>query len=63
MASHRELVRLAEVQRRDRARQLQAMQERLAVALSNEVGFNRLRAITDEEWEAAVLAGEPVGEA
>lgn len=47
---------------RERARFEQQVRRRLAVVLSNEVGLARLRAITDEEWAEAVLAGEPAEE-
>ena len=56
----RALDRLAVQQERERRRQQLAMQERLGVVLANRFGFERLLAITDEEWQAATLAGESV---
>lgn len=44
-----------EKRKRKIARQIRAI---IAAALSNEDGFQRLRAITDEEWQAAVKADE-----
>ncbi len=62
-AWERELEKMDEVQERHRARMRAQFRQRLRTVLSNEAGFARLRAITDEEWEAAVQAGEPVEDA
>lgn len=53
-----ELDELHEQQERERARELAVVRKRLAQALANAQGFERLRAITDEEWEEAMTAGE-----
>lgn len=58
-AREQELAKLHEQQERERARELVAVRKRLAPVFVNEAGQARLRAITDEEWEAAVQAGEP----
>lgn len=58
-ARERELAELHEQQERERARELAVVRRRLAPVLANVQGFERLRAITDEEWEDAVTAGEP----
>jgi len=47
----------AQIEKRKRkiAKQIRAI---IAAALNNEDGFQRLRAITDEEWQAAVETDE-----
>jgi hypothetical protein len=60
-ARDRELDELHEQLARERRRMSgQALQD-IGAALSNDAGFTRLRAITDEEWSAAELEGEPAG--
>jgi len=58
-ARDRELAELTEQQARAWKRWLAQSRQRISASLSNEAGFARLRAISDEEWEAAVQAGEP----
>lgn len=59
----RELDALHEQHERERARALALARRRLALALANDAGFERLRAITDEEWAEAVEEGEAEGAA
>jgi hypothetical protein len=58
-ARDRELDELEEESTREWTRFRRQSLQRISAALSNEAGFARLRAITDEEWEAAELEGEP----
>lgn len=62
-ARDRELDRIHEELERERRRFSAQVRQRLDEVLSNQAGFARLRAITDEEWEAAELEGEPVEDA
>jgi len=60
-ARQRELAELDEEEAREIAREDRAARQRLSAALRNAAGIERLRAISDEEWEAALLEdGEPV---
>ena len=57
-ARQREIDRIAEQEAREIAREDRASLQRLSAALRNTAGWERIRAISDEEWQAAVLAGE-----
>lgn len=59
-ARDRELDELHEQAARRRRRMIAESAQRLQAVLTNDAGFARLRAITDEEWEAAVQAGVSV---
>jgi hypothetical protein len=61
-ARQRELDELDKEEAREIAREDRASLQRLSLALRNAAGIERIRAISDEEWEAAVQAGEPVEE-
>jgi hypothetical protein len=57
-ARERELARLDKEDAKARAKSLRQTLAEVLAAINNAAGLERLRAITDEEWEAAVASDQ-----
>lgn len=57
-ARERELARLDREDAKERAKSLRLTQAEVLAVISNPDGLERLKAITDEEWAAAVASDQ-----
>lgn len=57
-ARERELARLDKEDAKERAKSLRLTQAEVLAVINNPTGLERLKAITDEEWAAAVASDQ-----